>query len=277
MLLFCRIFGIGNSLLTLSCLNLSVHGIVTTDITESFVKIGEFGISSAFTGRNLPMVTLTGASPPGPSVFTCPSRRQTGRDSACRLVSSPVGEPTENVVHGCKTLWFRRTTSLICVATVLSGCHKPYIMTQMDYEYYNSPTPVTTAPVPEDPNELTPGGAPRSVVDPTRKKTGNSRSRNANESPSKTTNESLIWAMSPESRALGSRPRSPGSIPTTSWEISGRIPTLPLPIVSRSSVRERTTLPRRRQVPLLAVLEPIPLMVERLRTYPTSRRSLVRI
>jgi len=69
-----------------------------------------------------------------------------------------------------KMMWFRRTTSLICVASVLTGCHKPYIMTQVDYEYYNTPNPVTTAPIPDDPEELTPGGKPRSVADPTRKK-----------------------------------------------------------------------------------------------------------
>jgi outer membrane protein TolC len=52
----------------------------------------------------------------------------------------------------------------------LTGCHKPYIMTQLDYSYYNAVTPETNAPKQEDIDQLTAGGTPRSVADPTEKK-----------------------------------------------------------------------------------------------------------
>jgi outer membrane protein TolC len=58
---------------------------------------------------------------------------------------------------------------MLCIGLVLTGCHKPYIMTQVDYAYHNTMDPVTTSP-PADPAELSPGGAPRSVIDPSRRK-----------------------------------------------------------------------------------------------------------
>lgn len=64
----------------------------------------------------------------------------------------------------------RQTSALLCAVLFMSGCHKPYIMTQLDYSYYNSIDPTTTAPPPSDPEELVPGGAPRTVIDPRRMK-----------------------------------------------------------------------------------------------------------
>ncbi len=68
-----------------------------------------------------------------------------------------------------KRRWVRWTSAVLCLPMALSGCHKPYIMTQLDYSYYNAVTPETNAPREEDIAQLTAGGTPRTVADPTEK------------------------------------------------------------------------------------------------------------
>jgi outer membrane protein TolC len=69
-----------------------------------------------------------------------------------------------------KQKWVRWTSALLWMPMLLTGCHKPYIMTQLDYSYYNAVTPETNAPREEDISLLTANGKPRTVADPAERK-----------------------------------------------------------------------------------------------------------
>lgn len=69
-----------------------------------------------------------------------------------------------------RTTWFTNTVCWLCASLSLAGCQRPYIMTQLDYSYYNSVTPETIGPPAADAEELVPGGDPRTVVDPEARK-----------------------------------------------------------------------------------------------------------